>query len=117
MELKQAIIIRTDLKMDKGKIASQASHASVASYHKSLKKSKTTAEEWFNHGMMKVVLKVDNKAALMKLKEQAARAGLVAELIRDAGRTQIPTGSVTALAIGPDSEEKIDSIVKDLKLL
>jgi PTH2 family peptidyl-tRNA hydrolase len=43
--------------------------------------------------------------------------GLVAELIRDAGKTQIPSGSVTALGIGPDEEEKIDKLVKDLKLL
>ncbi|PIX43420.1 peptidyl-tRNA hydrolase, partial [archaeon CG_4_8_14_3_um_filter_38_5] len=37
--------------------------------------------------------------------------------IRDAGRTQIPPNTITALGIGPDNEEKIDKIVKNLKLL
>ena len=116
MELKQAIIIRTDLDMKKGKIASQASHASVAAYYKTLKKSPEKAESWFK-SMAKIVLKVNSESELLKLKEKAARAGLIAEIIMDAGRTQIAPGSVTALAIGPDEEDKIDAITKDLKLL
>ncbi|MBN1923255.1 MAG: peptidyl-tRNA hydrolase [Nanoarchaeota archaeon] len=117
MELKQAIIVRTDLKMDKGKIAAQASHASVAAYHKSLQKNKDKADEWFDSGMQKIVLKASSKEELMKLKEKAARASLVAEVIKDAGRTQIPAGSITALGIGPEIEDKIDAVIKDLKLL
>ena len=38
-------------------------------------------------------------------------------IIHDAGRTQIPTSSVTVLAIGPDEDEIIDEVTGDLKLL
>lgn len=38
-------------------------------------------------------------------------------LVVDAGRTQIPSSSVTVLALGPDEDEKIDKITGDLKLL
>jgi PTH2 family peptidyl-tRNA hydrolase len=53
----------------------------------------------------------------MELKVKASKAKLVVELIRDAGRTQIEPGSITALGIGPDADDKIDLIIKDLKLL
>ena len=116
MELKQAIIIRTDLGMKRGKIASQASHASGSAAYKTLQKSPEKFKEWITN-QKKIVLKVSNKEELIKLKTKAAREGLVAELIVDAGRTQILPGSFTALGIGPDSEERIDKIIRDLKLL
>jgi len=116
MELKQAIIVRNDLKMQKGKIASQVAHASVSAAYKTLQKNPNIFHEWFP-SMKKIILKVDSEAELLKLKQLAGQQGLVVELIRDAGRTQIPSGSTTALGIGPDSEEKIDKIVKHLKLL
>ena len=39
-----------------------------------------------------------NRLALAK---QAAELGIVTQVIRDAGRTQIAPGSLTALAVGP----------------
>ena len=38
-------------------------------------------------------------------------------LIKDAGRTQIEPGTITALGIGPALESDIDKYTKDLKLL
>lgn len=116
MEYKQAIIIRTDLRMGKGKIAAQASHASLSAAFKTLKKKEKKFNEWFA-SMAKIVLKVDSERELMKYAERAGRAGIMTSIIRDAGRTQIPAGTITALGIGPDEETKIDKIVKDLKLL
>ena len=54
-EYKQAILVRTDLKMAKGKIASQVSHASVDSV---LKSDRRKIDLWKKQGMKKVVLKV-----------------------------------------------------------
>ena len=116
MDYKQAIIIRTDLGMKRGKIASQASHASVASAYKTLKKMPEKFKKWYNN-MAKIVLKVNSKEELIKIAGKAKRGGLICEVIRDAGKTQIPPGTITALGIGPDEETKIDNVIQDLKLL
>jgi peptidyl-tRNA hydrolase, PTH2 family len=112
--MKQAIIIRTDLKMGKGKIASQVAHASVESVGRS---SDEKVKTWKFGGMKKIVLKVSSEEEIFSLHEKAKKEKLVAAIIRDAGRTQISSGSVTSLAIGPDDDNKIDRVTKNLKLL
>lgn len=116
-EYKQAIIIRSDLNMSKGKIASQASHASVLSAYKAFQKDKILFHAWFNEGMRKIVLKVDSESELLDLKKKAGSKGLTVELVRDAGKTEVKPGSITSLGIGPASNKKIDEVIKDLKLL
>ena len=112
--MKQAIVVRTDLEMGKGKIAAQASHASIAA----LKLAKEEdADEWESEGMKKVVLKVSSKESLLKVFDEAKRAGLPTAIIKDAGKTQIEPGSPTAVGIGPADDEDIDKITGKLKLL
>jgi|SRR3989344_3160794 len=111
--LKQVILIREDLELSKGKTAVQCSHASAEAV---LKSSKKIIEEWRKFSK-KVVLKVDNEDDLIKYKKEAEKAKLVTALIRDAGLTEIPPGTITCLAIGPDKEEKIDKITGKLKTL
>lgn len=112
--MKQAILIRTDLKMDKGKMCSQACHASVATF---LKTDKSIREEWINEGMKKVVLKVSGEKEIKEYLKLAKKDKLPCALINDAGLTQIEPGTITALGIGPDKDEKIDNITSKLKLL
>jgi len=57
MEIKQVVVVRKDLKMSKGKVAAQVSHASVDCM---LKSHKDMVDEWRSQGMKKVVLKVEN---------------------------------------------------------
>ncbi|MFH1750747.1 MAG: aminoacyl-tRNA hydrolase [Candidatus Micrarchaeota archaeon] len=114
---KQAIVIRTDLEMGKGKIAAQASHASVEGYIETAVRNPEKAEEWWRQGQKKIVVKVKTERELTDLKKNAASKGLVAVLIRDAGYTQIKAGTITALVIGPDEERKIDAVTGKLKLL
>ena len=47
----------------------------------------------------------------------AISLGLVAEVIQDAGRTQIASGSHTVLGIGPAPKSVIDRVTGSLKLL
>jgi len=112
--MKQAIVVRTDVKMDKGKLASQVAHASLAAF---LKVGALTRKFWLMEGMKKIVLKVSSKEELLELRKVAKREKIPSEIITDAGKTQIPSGTVTALGIGPGDDSKIDKIVGHLKLL
>ncbi len=119
--LKQAIVLRVDLNMSRGKMCAQASHASLESALKVMKVDKIFKSDklknWREEGAKKVVLKVESESALMKIRDRATRAGLSNSLIKDAGFTEIPAGTITAIGIGPDEEKKIDSITGDLSAL
>ena len=114
MPMKQVIVIRTDLKMEKGKLSSQTAHASIASF---LKAPESSKKSWLNEGMKKVVLKVSSEKELKELCNLAKKEKLPCELISDRGLTQVEPGSITALGIGPADERKIDKITGKLKLL
>ena len=51
------------------------------------------------------------------LEARAVSAGMPTYIVHDAGRTQIPAGSQTVLAIGPAPKSLIDQITGHLKLL
>jgi PTH2 family peptidyl-tRNA hydrolase len=112
--MKQVMIVRTDLKMRKGKIAAQCCHGSIGAYKKS---PADKIKKWENEAYAKVVLKVQTLDELTELKKRADEKGIANYLVVDAGRTQIPTSSVTVLALGPDDDEIIDEVTGDLKLL
>jgi len=112
--MKQAILIRTDLKMGKGKLVSQGCHASIASFLKADGKIK---EKWISNGMKKVVLKVSGEKEIKEYLRLAKKEKLPCALINDAGLTQIEPGTITALGIGPEEDSKIDKITGKLKLL
>ncbi len=116
-EIKQVILIRSDLEMSKGKIAAQAAHASLMSYFETEKVSKETAEEWLDTGEKKIVLKVADEQSLIKLYNAFKFKKVPCALVTDAGLTEIPPGSKTALGIGPWKSEEIDIFTKGLKLL
>ncbi len=111
--LKQAIILRKDLKMGKGKAIAQALHAALGALKMVPKK---VAEEWERAGAKKIVLKVSSEEELLKLYEKAKEEKLPCYLVRDAGLTQLPPGTPTAIAIGPAEEKKVDRVTKGLKL-
>lgn len=114
MSYKQAILIRHDLHLPKGKLASQSAHASVEAFHRA---KKADVDAWRAEGMAKIVLNVANEAEIYNYIQQAKDAGLTTAIITDAGRTVVEPGTVTAAAIGPGPAEKIDAIVGKLKLV
>ncbi len=114
MGYKQVILVRTDLNLPNGKLASQVAHASLEAAMKSPKK---IVDEWRSEGGKKVVLKVDGLDELRSFKAAAEREKLAASLITDAGHTAVPAGTVTCLGIGPDKEEKIDRVTGKLRIL
>lgn len=113
-EYKQVILVRQDLKLTKGKMSAQVSHASVEAL---LKSHKDDVIKWREQGMKKAVLKIADEKELLEYKRKAEDAGLVTALITDAGHTQLKPGTITCLGIGPDKAEKIDKITGQLKLI
>lgn len=109
--------MRKDLGMGAGKIAAQCAHSSLKAFEKALERGEQGAREWSEGGAEKIVLKVQSERELKMIYSQALKAKLPAALVLDAGRTQIPSGTPTAVAIGPAEEEKIDAITGNLKLL
>ncbi|MDR2867025.1 MAG: peptidyl-tRNA hydrolase Pth2 [Methanomassiliicoccaceae archaeon] len=116
-EYKMVIVVRTDLKMSKGKTAAQASHAAVNCALASKKNNPEALERWMYNAYPKVVLKVETERELFEIKYFADAAGIVNSIITDAGRTEIAPGSVTCLGIGPDAASKIDKVTGDLSML
>jgi peptidyl-tRNA hydrolase, PTH2 family len=114
MEYKQVILVRSDLKLPKGKLAAQSAHASVDCV---LKADKEIVKKWRSQGMKKIALKVEDEKELYKYIQQAKDKGFVTSIITDAGKTVVAPGTVTCGAIGPNEETDIDTIIKDLKLL
>ena len=114
MNYKQCIIVRKDLKMSAGKTSAQCSHASVEATFKS---DPEKLKRWRNQGMKKVILKVNSKEELLAYKKKAERYKLKTALVIDAGKTVFKRPTITCLAIGPDKEEEIDKVTKDLKML
>jgi PTH2 family peptidyl-tRNA hydrolase len=113
-DYKQVILVREDLKLTRGKMSAQASHASVAAV---LKSHKDDLKKWQDQGMKKVILRVKDKEELYAYKQKAEDAGLMVALITDAGHTHLEPGTATCLGIGPDNAEKIDKITGTLSLI
>ena len=114
MPYKQVILVREDLKLPKGKLAAQSSHASVDA---TLKSDKKIIDLWKKEGGKKIVLKIKDEKELFKYKQMAEDAGIKTALITDAGHTVVEPGTITCLGIGPDEERKIDSVTGNLKMM
>ena len=112
--MKQVILVRDDLKLPKGKMAAQCSHAAVEAV---LKSDKDKVKKWRASGMMKIVLKIADEKELFKYKQIAESYMLTTAVITDAGRTVVEPGTVTCMAIGPDEDETIDKVTGKLKIV
>ncbi|MCU4752333.1 peptidyl-tRNA hydrolase Pth2 [Halobacteria archaeon AArc-curdl1] len=111
--MKQAIVARTDISMGTGKLAAQVAHASLSAYEKA---DTQLRNQWKQGGQKKVVLKGDSERTLHELAAIADQEGIPNAIVRDAGHTQLEPGTVTTLAIGPASDERVDRVTGDLSL-
>lgn len=111
--MKQAIVVRKDLKMSCGKIAGQVAHASLRAYNSS---NQLKQRDYFLQGEVKIVLKVQSEKELHEIYDRCINTGLVCQGVADAGRTQIEPGTITAVGIGPDEDSLIDEVISELKL-
>ncbi|KAG8067966.1 hypothetical protein GUJ93_ZPchr0005g14274 [Zizania palustris] len=116
-ELKMVLVVRQDLKMGTGKIASQCAHAATGLYAELLASNRGLLRQWEQFGQAKIVLTCKNQQEMNRLKESAEHRGIPTFVVADAGRTQVLSGSKTVLAVGPGRKADIDSVTGKLRLL
>lgn len=135
MNIKQVIVIRTDLNMRKGKMVAQGAHASMKVLIDKMYDNENTnysslelgvdddwdwpvVKQWINGTFTKICVGIGSEFDFHTIHQNALRAKLPCAVIQDNGYTEfhgVPT--YTALAIGPAESEKIDEITGHLKLL
>ncbi|MGC8924328.1 MAG: peptidyl-tRNA hydrolase Pth2 [Candidatus Micrarchaeia archaeon] len=114
-DVKQVIIVCSDVKMGKGKAVAQGAHAAVRAYDLALKKYPEIVRLWRESGEKKIVVKATLKELLSIYKN--AKDQVSCALISDAGLTQLEPGTITALALGPARSSILDTYTAHLKLL
>ena len=103
------ICVRTDLGMSKGKMCAQACHACLGAYLKG-----AHLKNWFKEGQPKIAVAI--KEAHVGEIVSKARFPVVCSVVRDAGRTQVQSGTITAVAVfGPI--EEVDKVTGSFRLL
>ncbi|XP_068312305.1 uncharacterized protein [Pyrus communis] len=115
-DFKMVLVVRNDIKMGKGKIASQSSHATLGLYKKVLHRAPQALNKWEMCAQPKVVVKIESEEDMLVLQERAKSLNLPTHITIDAGRTQIAPNSRTVMAI-LGLVEVVDDVVGGLKLL
>ena len=126
MDHKQTIVLRKDLNMRKGKMVAQGAHASMRAIlqlgHREggnfIVPLDERLELWLLGRFKKICVSVNSETELLLLHQAANAAGIITALIQDAGLTEfggVPT--YTALAVGPDTSDRVDMITGALSLL
>ena len=108
------VIVRNDLNMSCGKISAQCCHGVAQAIKGS---SKHVVREWMKHGEKMIILQTNTISQLDQFKKQANKHKLFAKIIYDAGHTEVDVNTPTVCVIGPDREDIISPITKNLKLL
>lgn len=128
---KQTIVVRKDLKMRKGKIAAQASHASGKVFFDRMMPLEYEGNTYFQsvnwtpemvawkQGIFtKIVLGCDSEEDILDLESKAKALDIPYVVITDSGKTEfhgVPT--ITCIAIGPCKAEVVEELTKQFPLL
>ncbi|CAH2077123.1 unnamed protein product [Thlaspi arvense] len=87
-ELKMVLVVRQDLKMRTGKIASQCAHAATGMYAELMQSDRYLLRRWEEYGQPKIVVSCKNQQEMNKITEAAESVGLPTFVVADAGRTE-----------------------------
>ncbi|SPO23384.1 related to PTH2 - aminoacyl-tRNA hydrolase [Ustilago trichophora] len=116
-ECKMILAVRMDIKMEKGKIAAQCGHATLAVYKLATKVTPKFVKQWERRGQAKVAVKCPDEEKMLELENKAKELGIAARSIIDAGRTQIAPNTRTVLGLGPAPVSLMNQLTGNLKLL
>ncbi|KAK3143519.1 hypothetical protein QOZ80_4AG0301320 [Eleusine coracana subsp. coracana] len=115
-DFKMVLVVRNDLKMGKGKIAAQCSHATLGLFKKLQQRAPKSLKRWERCGQVKVVVKIESEEDMLVLQGRAKSLNIPTHITIDAGRTQIAPNSRTVMAVlGP--ADMVDDVTGGLKLL
>lgn len=114
-EYKQILIMRTDLKMRRGKEIAQGAHASVKATIENLDHPDVKA--WLSQAFAKIAVGIDSEQELLDIVDRARERDIVTATIVDNGHTEfhgVPT--LTCAAIGPCHVNLLMGLTDHLKL-
>jgi PTH2 family peptidyl-tRNA hydrolase len=106
-----------DLDMSTGKLIAQGAHAAVSVSELSKKENHKNWRKWRDEGGKKVALQVESLEELKDLQKIANDLDITNVIIHDAGHTEVPSGTITALGLGPDRADLLDKVTGSLPLL
>ena len=115
--MKQVIVVRSDIRMGKGKLAAQVAHASVSATEEAMKRNPGWYNRWKEEGQAKIVVRVGSEGELRQLLRKAEETRLPAALVQDRGLTQLDPGTTTSLGLGPAPDDLLDRLTGNLRLL
>lgn len=107
---KLVLCVRTDLKMQRGKIAAQVGHATLGAYKCAQRKDPAALRRWENHAQPKIAVQIGSESVARRLEKEAKVRGLVTYMVYDAGRTQIAAVSLNLIWIVKE-EEYSDALI------
>jgi|SRR5579885_642246 len=114
------IVVRTSLNMSTGKIGAQIGHSIqyIMLKYQEVKNSKSgyLFKDWMNEGNSRKVVLGASDSEWAKLKEEF-EDGIDCFIVRDAGYTEIPSGSETCMSIWPMLKNDAPKIIKRLQTL
>ena len=116
-EIKQVLVVRTDLGMGRGKMAVQCSHAAVSSAELARTRFRDWYDKWMREGQAKIALKVKDEDQLLELEKRARGIPIPSFIVRDMGLTQVQAGTITCLGLGPAPVKTVDILTGKLRLL
>lgn len=86
---KLVLCVRTDLKMQKGKIAAQVGHATLGAYKAARRRNPQALQTWEGQAQPKIAVQISSTNQATQLQNAAKRFNLTTYVVYDAGRTQV----------------------------
>lgn len=123
-QVRQVIIMRTDLDMPIGKMIAQGAHASEGATLQISKRLQVmdmelweNMQDWNTNGKTKIVVGIDSEEKLLNLIEKARENFINVYSVIDNAKTHFTEPTLTCACLGIDTKENLDKVTKRLRLL
>lgn len=117
-EVVMYLVIRSDMKMSKGKVAAQAGHAVQLAMRAAEARGPTTPwttlwlTRWEAGSYPKIVLRAESETQLEAVSQRLCEANVAHAVVIDEGRTEIQAGTKTAVGVQPMPKSLLCGLVR-----